>query len=110
MVLAALPGSGTTAWSFLTRFHRLYLDLLGTWVVFWVWFNAFLVGCVFALVNQLRTRRVLRQEVLTGRLTLQVLRERLGGGKTAKRLLNCLWEEPPAAEHEAPRRRGSKGR
>src|SRR5262245_54993785 len=57
--LAALPGSGTTSWAFLTRFHRIYLDLLGNWVVFWIWFNAFLVGCVFALVNQLQIGRAL---------------------------------------------------
>jgi hypothetical protein len=99
--LAALPGSGTDPWRVLTRFHRIYLDLLGNWTPLWIWLNLFLIGSAFALVNQIRARRVLRQDILTGHLTLHVLRERLGSGKRTRQLLACLWKEPPRAEHEA---------
>jgi hypothetical protein len=84
---------------FVLGFHRAYLDLLGGGVLAWIWLNVFLVGCVFALINQSHTRRVLRQEILTGHLTHQVLRERLPGRK-ALRILACLWEKPPSADHE----------
>ncbi len=104
-VLASLPHSGTRPWLFATRFHRAYIDLLGNWTLFWVWLNLFLIGCVFAIVNQVRTRRVLRQETLTGHLTLQVLRKRLGSGKRTRHLLACLWKRPPLAEHELEARR-----
>ena len=61
-------------------------------------FNAFLIGSVFALIGQLRARRVLRQDMLTGHLTREVLRQRIGGGKRALQLLACIREKPPAAE------------
>ena len=85
---------------FLLGFHRFYLGLLGGWMILWIWFNAFLVGSVFALIGQVRARRVLRQSILTGRLTRDVLRNRLGRGKRSLRLLACMWDKPPAAEHE----------
>src|SRR5262249_19090141 len=100
ITLASLPGSGTGPWRILTRFHRVYLDLLGTWTPLWIWLNCFLIGCAFALVNLIRTRRVLRQDILTGHLTLQVLRQRLGRGKRTRRLLACLWKQPLPADHE----------
>lgn len=87
--------------TFVLGFHNAYRDLLGSGAVPWIWLNVFLVGCVFALVNQLHTRRVLRQEILTGHLTHQVLRKRLGG-RRALRILACLWRKPPPAEHDAP--------
>ena len=88
---------------FLRWFHRAYLDLLGDWLMFWVWLNAFLIGSVFALLNLLRVRRVLRQEILTGHLTPEVLRAWLGGGKRTRRLLNSLWKRAPLPEHEVRR-------
>jgi hypothetical protein len=86
--------------SFVSSFHRAYFDLLGGWMIFWIWLNAFLIGSVFALIGQLRARRVLRQDILTGHLTREVLRRRIGGGKRALQVLACLREKPPAAEHE----------
>ena len=99
-MLASLPGSGTNPWLFVTRFHRAYIDLLGNWTPLWIWLNLFLIGCVLAIVNQVHTRNVLRQETLTGHLTLKILRKRLGGGKKTRSLLACLWGRPPPAEHE----------
>ena len=86
--------------SFVSSFHRAYFDLLGGWMILWIWLNAFLIGSVFALIGQLRARRVLRQDILTGHLTREVLRQRIGGGKRALQLLACIREKPPAAEHE----------
>jgi cytochrome b561 len=86
--------------SFVSTFHRAYIELLGGWMLLWIWLNAFLVGSVFALIGQIRARRVLRQDILTGHLTREVLRQRIGGGKRALRLLACICEKPPAAEHE----------
>jgi hypothetical protein len=86
--------------SFASSFHRAYFDLLGGWMILWIWLNAFLIGSVFALIGQLRARRVLRQDILTGHLTREVLRQRIGGGKRALQLLACIREKPPAPEHE----------
>jgi hypothetical protein len=86
--------------SFVSSFHRAYFGVLGGWMIFWIWLNAFLIGSVFALIGQLRARRVLRQDILTGHVTRDVLRQRIGGGKRALRLLACIREKPPAAEHE----------
>ena len=99
---ALATAGGAAAWQFAAGFHSAYLDTLGNWTPLWIWLNLFLVGCVFALINQMHTRRVLRQAILTGHLTRQVLRERLGGGKRMRRLLGCLWKRPPPAEHEEP--------
>jgi hypothetical protein len=85
---------------FVSTFHRSYVELLGGWMILWIWFNAFLIGSVFALVGQVRARKVLRQDILTGHLTRDVLRQRLGRGKRAMRLLACLRVKPLAAEHE----------
>jgi hypothetical protein len=101
IVVATISGGIADAWDFVRGFHRFYLDLTGGWVMPWAVFNAFLIGSLFALVNLLRTRRVLRQETLTGHLTHELLRAQLGRGKRLNRLLSTLWKRPPAAQHEA---------
>ena len=72
-------------------------------MILWIWFNAFLIGSVFAMIGQIRARRVLRQDILTGHLTRTLLRQRIGGGKRARRLIACMREKPPLAEHESKR-------
>ncbi len=104
IVVATTGGGVAGAWAFVRGFHRFYLDLTGGWVLPWVVFNAFLIGSLFALVNLLRTRRVLRQETLTGHLTHELLRAQLGRGRRLNRLLGMLWKRPPAAQHEAASR------
>ena len=91
--LAGMVGFGSS-------FHRAYFQLLGGWMILWIWLNAFLIGSVFALIGQIRARQVLRQDILTGHLTREVLRQRIGGGKRALRLLACIREKPLVAEHE----------
>lgn len=100
-VHAAVTAGGRELWPFVSGFHRAYLDLLGSGLFPWLFLNAFLIGCAFAMVNILRVRRVLRQEILTGQLTREQLRQHLGNGKRANTLLACLWKRPPPAEHEA---------
>lgn len=97
---ALLTGGVPELLRFLRWFHRAYLDLLGDWLLFWLWINGFLIGSVFTLLNLLRVRRVLRQEILTGHLTHDVLRAWLGNGKRVRRLLDSLWKRPPPPEHE----------
>ena len=97
---ALITADGAEAVHFLQTFHRAYFGLLGAWMILWIWFNAFLIGSVFAMVGQIRARRVLRQDILTGHLTRDLLRRRIGGGKRALRLLACMREKPPPAEHE----------
>ena len=97
---ALITSGAAEAVTFISGFHRDFFGLLGGWMVLWIWLNAFLVGSVFALIGQLRARQVLRQDILTGHLTREVLRQRMGGGKRALRLLACLRDKPLAAEHE----------
>jgi hypothetical protein len=99
-VVAFITAGGAEVWPFLRGFHRAYLGVLGGWMILWIWLNAFLIGSVFAMIGQIRARRVLRQDILTGHLTRTVLRQRIGGGKRARRLLACMREKPPLAEHE----------
>ena len=49
---------------FVRSFHRAYFDLLGGWMLLWIWLNAFLVETVFAMIGQIRARRVLRQDII----------------------------------------------
>jgi hypothetical protein len=99
--VALAAGGGLSAvWAFVRGFHRFYLDVTGGWLMPWLLFNAFLIGSAFALLNLLRTRRVLRQETLTGHLTHELLRQQLGSGKRLNELLAAMWKKPPAAEHE----------
>jgi hypothetical protein len=102
-VHAALTAGARELWPFVSGFHRAYLDLLGSGLFPWLFLNAFVIGCAFAMVNILRVRRVLRQEILTGHLTREHLRKHLGNGKRASMLLACLWKRPPPAEHEVER-------
>lgn len=99
-VFAAATADAAEVVRFARTFHGAYLNLLGGWIFLWVWLNAFLIGSVFAMAGQMRARRVLRQDILTGHLTRTVLRQRIGGGKRAKRLLACMREKPPLAEHD----------
>ena len=97
---AAMTAGFAEVVRFVSSFHRAYIELLGGWMILWIWLNAFLIGSVFALTGQIRARQVLRQDILTGHLTREVLRRRIGGGKRALRLLACIREKPLAAEHE----------
>lgn len=99
-VYALITSSWETFIRFLTGFHATYFYVLGDWDLVWIFVNLVLLGCVIAVINQLRTRRVLRQQTLTKHLTHDVLKEHLGKGKTAKRMLGCLWKRPIPAEHE----------
>ena len=101
-VALAAGGGPSAVWAFVRGFHRFYLDVTGGWLMPWLLFNAFLIGSAFALQNLLRTRRVLRQETLTGHLTHELLRRQLGSSKRLNELLGSLWRKPPAAQHEAP--------
>jgi hypothetical protein len=38
--------------TFASSVHRAYFELLGGWMILWIWLNAFLIGSVFALIGQ----------------------------------------------------------
>lgn len=81
--------------------HQRMSELLSwgdRWRLFYTYLG--LAGLAVPLENQIRARRVLKQQILTGRSTRQSLRTLLGGSTFGMRIVASLWPESPPAEHE----------
>ena len=102
-VAALWLGGSAEALTLITTLHSKLLsweslregDLTGVMFV-----TAVLMSAAFLLFNQLRSRRVIRQQVLTGRATRATMAGLLGASRMGRQILASLWKEPPLADHE----------
>lgn len=111
LVVPYLAGGFTALWlggraealTLMTTLHRNFLSwesLREGGLGGFIFVSLMLIGTALLLVNQLRSRRVLRQQILTGRATRATMASLLGASRMGRQILACLWKEPPLADHE----------